>query len=133
MSRRNIPNRFGGRVHADLMAPSTAALIAFRLGTADSQHYHDLAVSLSVAYRMAEAVPRHRHLLEHLRLALNALNAVFERRPDSDAPWSATPAEIDEIENGTKIYASLLVTTPGNVLVRAIQRVNDDSRTAPQP
>lgn len=128
--RRRIPTKFDKRTITDLISPSTTALIAFRLGTADTQHYHDLAVSQSIAYRIAEAVPRHRPALPDIQKSLDALNAIFGRRQGPEGPWFAEPDEITHIENGTRIYEALLLTTPGEVVARAIHRVHRDALAA---
>ncbi|ATI15658.1 hypothetical protein [Bordetella phage vB_BbrM_PHB04] len=131
--KRVTPNKLGRTAQSAIMSPLTAGLVALRLGRADAEHYHDLAGGMSIAYRAAELVPRHRHLLAELQPALDALNAIFARhqqRTVEDAPWSGTVEEVDQVENGMRIYEGLIRTTPGPVMLRAIARVRLDAAEA---
>lgn len=129
--RRPIrPNKLGGRAQSAIIAPLTNALITMRMGRADAEHYHDLAAAMMIAYRAAELVPRHRHLLDELQPSLDALNAIYarhEQRTISDAPWNGTPREVDQIEHGVRIYQAIIKTTPGKTMLRAINRVTRDT------
>lgn len=131
-----IPNKLGRAAQSELMAPTTTALIALRLGRADSEHYHALACAMTIGYRAAEAVQRHRPLLPELQPALDALNAIFNRakqRTVPDAPWSGTADEVDQIENGVKLYEGIMRATPPKVIRRVIMRVMQaDAASAPR-
>lgn len=119
------PIKLGGKAQSDVMAPVTAALVAMRLGRATTEHYHNLAGAMTIAYRVAELVSRHKHLLDEIQPALDALNAIYARqaqRTIPDAPYSGTAEEIDDIEHGAEIYRAIIRTTPGPVMARAIQR-----------
>lgn len=72
-------NRLPAASHAALLAPVTAAVQAIADGQCNAEHQATLAAAFSVAYRLAEAIPRHRHLLAELRPALDALTAIHER------------------------------------------------------
>jgi len=130
-----IPNKLGRAAQSELMSPLTTALVALRLGRADSDHYHSLACAMTIAYRAAEAVPRHRPLLAEIQPSLDALNAIFDRakqRTVQDAPWSGTAEEVDQIENGVKLYEGIVRTTPPKVIRRVIMRVMEaDAASAP--
>lgn len=125
-----IPNKIGRTAQSAIMDPLTIALIALRRDRATAEHYHDLAGALSIAFRAAELVPRHRYLIDGLQPGLDALNAIFARsqqRTVDDAFWNGTPKEVDDIENGVKIYHAIVRTTPTKVMLRAITRMQQDT------
>lgn len=129
-SARVIHTRLDAKRESAAMSPLYAGIVALRLGRADTEHYHDLAGAMSIAYRTAEKVERHRPLLAEIQPALDALTAIFnraEQRTVKDAPWSGTPDEIDLIENGVNIYRAILRTTPGKVILGAIRRIQQEA------
>lgn len=125
---RVTPNRLTKKQIDYLMAPIRTAIIAFRLGRADSDHYHNLAAQIMIAHRIAELVQRHRHVLLELKAGMSALDSMFDRwkqRTIQDAFISGTGEEIDALDVAAEIYAALLKTTPYKTVRRAIRNVND--------
>jgi len=122
------PNRLSKRQHDAMFKPLTTAMIAFRMGRAQSEHYHEIANAVMYADAIAELVARNRHVRGDLKGSMSALNSIFHRqkqRTIADAPWSGTPDEVDEIELGVEIYKALVTTTPGKVLRRAMTRYSN--------
>lgn len=113
------PNRVTGDQIQHLMAPLTTALLAFRMDTAGTTHYHDLAAGLTVAFYTASRVQRHQHTLPYLQAGLDALTAVFTRAQGTDN-YQAVPAETDAVETAVEVYRSLLHVTSWSFLRRAI-------------
>lgn len=108
-----------------MVSPLTTAIIAMSMGRATAKHYYDLVGAFAIAESVTELVHRHRHLKSELQPALTALGAIFDRRKQRtipDAPWSATDAEIDDLELGVRIYEAMIKTTPGPAFRRAINR-----------
>lgn len=125
---RVMPNRLSKSQIEYLMAPIRTAIIAFRLGRGDADHYHNLAGQMMIAHRIAELVPRHRHLLVELKSGLSALNSMFDRwkqRTIEDAFISGSVEEIDALDLSAEIYSALLKTTPYRTVRRAIMNVGD--------
>lgn len=115
--------------HAHLNQPVAEALQAFRLGTGCATHQATLAAALSVAYRLAESIPRHRHLLVEIQPALNALTAIYDRAavdPECDC-WLSTDAEIVALEFAAEIYQAILVASSASHVRRAIGTVMRES------
>lgn len=113
------PNRVTGDQIQHLMAPLTTALLAFRLDTAGTTHYHDLAAGLTVAFYTASRVQRHQHTLPYLQAGLDALTAVFMRADGTDN-YRAEPIEIEAIELAVDVYRGILHVTSWAFLRRAI-------------
>lgn len=123
--KRIIPNKLDGKRQAAIIDPLLSGLIAFRLGRAESEQYHNIAGAITIAQHVAEIVHRHNHLQEDLDKAGMALNSIFrrkEQRTIKDAPWSATPEEIEAIELGIEIYKGLIRTTPGPKFMQAVRK-----------
>ncbi|CAH1654986.1 hypothetical protein CHELA1G11_10872 [Hyphomicrobiales bacterium] len=99
-----------------MMKPLVTASIAFRVGTADSSHYHDMAAAFMIAMRCAETISRHNHLKAELQPAGRAMCAIFDREG-----WKAEPSEMAAIEEGVEIYRAILMATPRKMLSRAIR------------
>ena len=97
-------------------------MLAFRMGTAGTRCYHDMAAGLSVAYWTASRVQRHRELMPTIKDGLDALTAVFERchADDDDELYLATDEEMERIELAAKVYESLLMVTSWAFVSRAI-------------
>lgn len=98
-----------------LMSPIRTALIAMRMGTATSDHAHDVLGQLFIAYRICQIVPRHRHLLPEIRQADSEIHRFL----------TTQEADIDAIELASEIYAALLKTTPLRTFRRAIINTQD--------
>lgn len=113
------PNRLSARQVSAIHGPALTALIAFRLGRADSEHYHAVASALLIAQSIAESVPRHRANLPYILDALAALHGVFDRATSGES-WTASSAEMDSMELGVEIARGLLLATPGPKVRRAI-------------
>lgn len=122
------PARLGGAAVRDLMAPLQDALIALRLHRASEAHYHDLAAAITILYRVAESIAKHRHLLPEIQPAVGALNAIYDRRQQRtvESFWSGTEAEIDAIQAAVEIYRAVILTTTGPRMSRVIRRVARD-------
>lgn len=102
-----------------ILAPIQTALIAFRMGTAGTIHYHDLAAGLSVCFFTAQRVARHRHLLPDIQAALDAMNAVFQRTAGTDE-YRATPDELRAVELASDVYRGVLTATSWSYVRKAI-------------
>lgn len=111
--------------HRALNQPVTDAILNFRAGTASAADQATLAAAFSVAYRVAERVPRHRHLLSELKPALSALTAAYERYAGepTDTPWVITVAETDHLHFAARVYAAVLLATSCVHVRRAIDAV----------
>lgn len=115
-------NRISAEHMQSILGPIRTALLAFRMGTAGTRQYHDLAAGLSVAYFTASRVQRHRELMPTIKDGLDALTAVFERchADDDDELYLATDEEMERIELAAKVYESLLMVTSWAFVSRAI-------------
>lgn len=111
------PTRLNAKRLAALRDPLTTALIAFRLGTATSEHYHEIAGAVTIAVDVINAVPRHAHVLAELQPGIATLNAIFERDG-----WRATPEEVTTLEGLVEIYLALMLATPGKTVLKCIRR-----------
>ena len=98
-----------------LMSPIRTALIALRLGTATSDHAHDILGQLFIAYRICQIVPRHRHLQPEIRKADSEIRSFLTTKE----------ADIDAIELASEIYAALMKTTPLRTFRRALINTRD--------
>lgn len=114
---RMQPTRLNKPHLAALRAPLTTALIAFRLGTATSEHYHEIAGAVTIAVDVINAVPRHAHVMAELQPGIATLNAIFERDG-----WQATPEEVTSLEELVEIYLALMLATPGKTVLKCIRR-----------
>lgn len=115
--------------HSRLNQPVADALQAFRAGRADATHQATLAAAFSVAYRLAESIPRHRHLLAEIQPALTALTQIYDRAavdPECDC-WLSTDAEIVALEFAAEIYQAILVASSASHVRRAIGVVMRES------
>lgn len=116
-----------------LMAPITTAIIAMRLRRCSHDHAHDVFAQLLIAHRIAQLVPRHRHLLPELVAATDALQSMLERysqRTVKDAYVNGTDIEIDALDLAAQIYAALLKTTPLKTVRRAMLNVSEKVKNA---
>ena len=116
-----------------LMSPIRTALIAMRLGTATSDHVHDVLAQLLIAYRVCQLVPRHRHLRDDILAAESAVHNMLERysqRTVKDAYVNGTDIEIDALDLAAQIYEALLKTTPLRTVRRAMLNVSEKVKNA---
>jgi len=116
-------NRITGEQMQSILGPIRTALLAFRMGTAGTRCYHDMAAGLSVAYWAASKVQRHRELLPDIKAGLDALTAVFDRcayQGDDEDLYVATDEEFERIELAARIYEAILQVTTWPFLKRAI-------------
>lgn len=118
-SLRSAPNRISAQHIQSILAPIQTALIAFRFGTANTRHYHDLAAGLSVAFFTAQRVARHRPLLPDIQAGLNALTAIFERAAGTDE-YRAAPEEMRAVDLAADVYRGVLTATSWAFVRRAI-------------
>jgi len=111
-----------GQIQA-ILGPINTALLAFRMGTAGTRPYHDLAAGLSVAYYAASRVARHRHLMPDIKAGLDALTSVFERchAEDDSELYLATDEEMERLELAAEIYGAILHSVSWAFLRRAIE------------
>lgn len=103
-----------------LMSPIRTALIAMRMGTATSDHAHDVLGQLFIAYRICQIVPRHRHLHPEIRKADSEIHRFL----------TTQEVDIDAIELASEIYAALLKTTPLKTVRRAMLNVSEKVKNA---
>lgn len=124
---RNIHRkRVPARAQSKITGPLTTALVAFRMGRGRAEHYGELAFAMVLAWEIVHSVERHRHLIPDMKPAMDAINAIFERkrqRTVADAPWAAMPAEIDAIELAVEVYSSLWKVTPPKTIDRAMRKI----------
>lgn len=111
-----IPQYLSAREIDDLIRPLVTSAIAFRLGTATSEHYHELAGALVLAVSCAKTTQRNQHLLAELDPAGKALNDIFDR-----GDWRATADESFEMEASAEIYRAILRTTPRKKISKAMR------------
>lgn len=117
-----VPNRLSSEQIRQFHDPTMTALIAFRMGRADSDHYHEILAKTLVAHEIAKSVQRHKHLIPDIKAALDALDAVA-KRTIHDAYWTATDEEMQAIETGAEITRALMCATHGPAIRRAMGRV----------
>lgn len=98
----------------DMWRPVLSAMIAYRLGTATDDHYHDILGHLLIAENVVSAVQRHSHLLEPIRNAQAAL--------------AQNPVQIDVVETGCEIAKAVYITTPRKAVSKAINKVFNEIR-----
>lgn len=116
-----------------LMEPITTAIIAMRLRRCSHDHAHDIMAQLFIAHRIAQLVPRHRHVLPDIQAGTNALHAMLARhsqRTIKDAFVNGADDEIDALDLAAQIYAALLKTTPLKTVRRAMLNVSEKVKNA---
>lgn len=122
-------NRITAEQMQSILGPIRTALLAFRMGTAGTRCYHDMAAGLSVAYWTASKVQRHRDLLPDIKAGLDALTAIFDRGHEGCSDdtvygfedlYIATDEEFERIELAARIYEAILQATTWPFLKRAI-------------
>lgn len=115
------PTRIQAGQIESILGPINTAKLAFRMGTAGTRCYHDMAAGLTVAYFSASRVQRHRHLMPDIKAGLDALTAVFERVTDHEwETYFCTADEIAAIELAADIYAGILHAVSWPFLKKAI-------------
>lgn len=85
-----------------------------------------------IADEIANIVHRHKHLRAELKHALDALASIADRvrqRTVDDAYWSATQEEADSLDLAVEIYKDLMISTPGQMVRRAMLRVNEQLKS----
>ena len=98
----------------DMYRPVLNAMVAYRVGTATDEHYHDILGHLLIAEIIAKMVQRHNHLVEPIRGAQTAL--------------VSEPIELDIVETGCEIAKAVYVTTPRKTVSKALKRILNATR-----
>ena len=115
------PTRIQAGQIESILGPINTAKLAFRMGTAGTRCYHDMAAGLTVAYFTASRVARHRHLVPDIKAGLDAMTAIFERVDDHEwETYFAEPDEIAAIELAADIYEGILHCVSWPFLKKAI-------------
>lgn len=98
----------------DMYRPVMEAMIAYRLGTATGEHYHDILGHLLIAETIAKMVQRHNHLIDPIRGAQTAL--------------VSEPVDLEIVETGCEIAKAVYVTTPRKTVSKALKRILNATR-----
>lgn len=115
-------NRISAEQMQSILGPVRTALLAFRMDTAGTRAYHDLAAAFSVAYYVGGRIERHRHLQPVIKEGLDALTDIFDRVDDHEwQTYFCTDDELARIDLTADIYEKLLLTVTWPFLTKAIK------------